>query len=245
MSNLEVFNFENQQVRFVGTAGDPWWVAKDICDVLDIAKPENAYSRLDEDEKDTRTVGTPGGNQEMVCINESGLYSLILTSRKPQAKKFKKWVTSEVLPAIRKTGRYSLSDSNPDLESQLTLQEMFTLADYGCSASKNAGVSIALAEIAKLEGIMRGIPESVPFMLPQKEAIVWANALSRIPEFSSSPKVKKLSQIEKYNKVKHTILANLTDEEGQPLSNRAIAKLCGVSHSMVNEMKKELSSLKN
>lgn len=101
------FNFEDKQIRVVtDDNNEPWFVAADVCRVLEIVKPENAYARLDDDEKGTRSMGTPGGQQEMTIINESGLYSLILTSRKPEAKKFKKWVTSEVLPAIRKTGAY-------------------------------------------------------------------------------------------------------------------------------------------
>ena len=114
MSDLTIFQFEQNEVRFIGTADDPWWVAADVCIVLEIAKPENAYARLDEDEKDTRTVGTLGGKQKMICVNESGLYSLIFVSRKPQAKRFKKWVTSVVLPSIRKTGKYEL----PQAEQQ-------------------------------------------------------------------------------------------------------------------------------
>ena len=170
----EIFKFENQQVRFVGTADDPWWVAKDICDVLDIAKPENVYSRLDEDEKDTRIVGTLGGNQEMICINESGLYSLILTSRKPQAKKFKKWVTSEVLPAIRKTGRYSLKE---EVQKVIEIQDAILLADFAAKSAQNAGVSKAIAESIKLDSVIKVAPEAKPLLLPQKEAIASANPL--------------------------------------------------------------------
>lgn len=100
------FSFSTQTMRVIMRGDEPWFVAVDVCRVLEIVKPENAYARLDDDEKGTHTVGTLGGQQEMTIINESGLYSLILTSRKPEAKKFKKWVTSEVLPSIRKTGRY-------------------------------------------------------------------------------------------------------------------------------------------
>lgn len=109
MSSLIEFEFEQKQIRFVGTADDPWWVAKDICDVLEISDTSQAVNSLDEDEKLTRTIYASGQNRSMWCVNESGLYSLILRSRKPQAKRFKKWVTSEVLPAIRKTGSYSVS----------------------------------------------------------------------------------------------------------------------------------------
>jgi prophage antirepressor-like protein len=113
MSNLTVFQFEAQEVRFVGTAIDPWWVASDVCTVLEIRNSRDALQRLDEDEKGVGIIDTLGGKQEMTIINESGLYSLVLTSRKPQAKRFKKWVTSEVLPSIRKNGSYSLVTPEP------------------------------------------------------------------------------------------------------------------------------------
>jgi prophage antirepressor-like protein len=105
-TQLSPFEFKSQQLRVVADEnGEPWFVASDVCAVLTINTEQTR--RLDEDEKGLRTVQTPGGPQEMAVINESGLYSLILTSRKPEAKPFKKWVTSEVLPTIRKTGAYS------------------------------------------------------------------------------------------------------------------------------------------
>ncbi|MDZ8106122.1 MAG: Bro-N domain-containing protein [Nostoc sp. DedQUE12a] len=106
MSNLSIFNFESHEIRFVGTADNPWWVAADVCKVLDIRNSRDAIAKLDDDEKGVAITDTLGGKQEMVTINESGLYSLVLTSRKPQAKRFKKWLTSEVIPSIRKTGSY-------------------------------------------------------------------------------------------------------------------------------------------
>jgi prophage antirepressor-like protein len=87
--------------------GNPWWVAKDVCEVLGIGNVSDAIARLDDDEFDTIEVtDSIGRKQETYVVNESGLYSLIMTSRKPEAKAFKKWVTSEVLPSIRKTGSY-------------------------------------------------------------------------------------------------------------------------------------------
>ncbi len=86
--------------------GEPWFVAADVCDALELRDTSNVVARLDDDERGTHTVRTPSGDQEMLIINESGLYSLVLTSRKPEAKKFKKWVTGTVLPEIRKTGSY-------------------------------------------------------------------------------------------------------------------------------------------
>ncbi|MEH2130118.1 MAG: BRO family protein [Nostoc sp.] len=112
MSNLSIFNFESHEIRSLGTALEPWFVGVDICKVLEISNSRDAISRLDQDEKDVATTNTLGGKQELVIINEPGLWSLVLTSRKPQAKRFKKWLTSEVIPAIRKTGTYSTQPVN-------------------------------------------------------------------------------------------------------------------------------------
>lgn len=113
MSNL-VFEFESHEVRFVGTFDDPWWVATDVCAALEIRNSRDALSRLDDDEKGVAIADTLGGKQEMATVNESGLYSLIFVSRKPQAKRFKKWVTSVVLPEIRKTGSFTIAQ--PDTQ---------------------------------------------------------------------------------------------------------------------------------
>ncbi len=104
----QVFQYEDKPVRTVVVNGEPWFVAKDVCDILELGDVSKAVSRLDEDEKGTNSIPTPGGNQEMLVINEPGLYSLILGSRKPEAKLFKRWVVHEVLPAIRQTGMYAV-----------------------------------------------------------------------------------------------------------------------------------------
>lgn len=106
------FDFEEQAVRIVMRDEEPWFVAADVCRVLEIGNSRDAVSRLDDDERDMvnlNTVGTTDtirGNPNATIINESGLYALVLTSRKDQAKRFRKWITSEVLPAIRRHGRY-------------------------------------------------------------------------------------------------------------------------------------------
>lgn len=117
------FQYQSHAIRTVTIDGEPWFVAVDICAALTIANARDAISKLDDDERqvvDFSTVGNADGRQNQALsnfdpqtiniINESGLYSLILTSRKPEAKAFKKWVTSEVLPSIRKTGRYAVSN---------------------------------------------------------------------------------------------------------------------------------------
>lgn len=107
MNEIQIFNYNNTQVRTIEMNGEPWFVLKDVCEILGISKYRDAAARLDEDERGSVRLDTLGGKQEMTAINESGLYNVILRSDKPEAKPFRKWVTSEVLPAIRKTGSYS------------------------------------------------------------------------------------------------------------------------------------------
>ena len=108
MNELTVFeNKDFGQIRAIMQQGEPWFVAADVCKCTDIANSRDAFSRLDEDEKGVALIDTPGGKQNMAIINEPGLYSLVLGSRKPEAKAFKRWITHEVIPSIRKTGSYS------------------------------------------------------------------------------------------------------------------------------------------
>lgn len=109
MNDLQVFNnamFGN--IRIFLQDNEPWFVAKDVCDCLDLSNSRKALSRLEDDEKGVTLSDTPGGKQEMATVNEYGLYSLVMSSRKPEAKEFKRWVTHEVLPSIRKYGSYSM-----------------------------------------------------------------------------------------------------------------------------------------
>lgn len=103
-NSLKVFEYNNNKVRTVEEDGEAWFVAKDVCDVLGIKTEQTR--RLDSDEKGLRFIQTPGGEQNMTVISESGLYTLIIRSNKPEAKQFRRWVTHEVLPDIRKHGMY-------------------------------------------------------------------------------------------------------------------------------------------
>lgn len=107
--NLQLFEHEEfGEVRVVIIDGEPWFVAADVCRILELDDVSKAVSRLDDDEKGTNLIPTRGGEQSMLIVNEPGLYRLIFSSRKPEAKKFQRWVTHEVLPSIRKTGTYNL-----------------------------------------------------------------------------------------------------------------------------------------
>lgn len=122
MSNIQIFNYQSNEVRTVKMDGEPWFVLKDVCNILNINNASDVYNRLDDDEKGVAQIDTLGGRQKMSTVNESGLYHVILRSDKPEAAPFRKWVTSEVLPSIRKNGGYIAG------QEQLTPQELMAKA---------------------------------------------------------------------------------------------------------------------
>ena len=126
MNNIQLFNNEQfGEIRCIIKDKEPWFVANDICTALGLNNNRMAISRLDDDEKDVSLIDTLGGEQNCTIINEAGLYSLVLSSRKPEAKEFKRWVTHDILPTIRKHGIYATDDtldkivSNPDFGIRL------------------------------------------------------------------------------------------------------------------------------
>lgn len=114
-NNLQTFNFESNEVRTLLINNEPWFVGKDVASILGYGKGKSlanaVANHVDVEDKGVTKLMTPGGMQDMVIINESGLYSLIIGSKLDSAKKFKHWVTSEVLPTLRKTGQYNMTDS--------------------------------------------------------------------------------------------------------------------------------------
>lgn len=120
-TQLSTFNFENSAIRIIAINGEPWFIAKDVCDAIGIDNNRKALLALDDDEKGVTLSNTLGGQQEMNIVSESGMYTLILRCREAVKKgsvphRFRKWVTAEVLPQIRKTGQYST-------QTQLTLPD--------------------------------------------------------------------------------------------------------------------------
>lgn len=107
---MQIFSYNEKQIRTVAIDGEPWFVLKDVCEVLGISKYRDVAERLDEDERGSVRVDTLGGTQRMAAVNESGLYHVIIRSDKPIAKPFRKWVTADVLPTMRKTGGYVAND---------------------------------------------------------------------------------------------------------------------------------------
>ncbi len=146
MDRLQTFDFKETPVRVVEQAGQPWFFATDVCRVLEIGNASDAIRTLDDDEKMTLGnneghSGTRGGAQSHNIINESGLYALIFKSRKPQAKVFRKWVTSEVLPAIRAGGKYEMhGDSQRDEVRDIVLATLRGLRDGLVAVQKASAI---------------------------------------------------------------------------------------------------------
>ena len=162
MNELKIFNNEEfGEIRTVTINNEPWFVAKDVCEVLKHTNPTVAMQMLEDDERTKLSLGRAG---ETNVINESGLYALIIKSNLPNAKKFRKWVTSEVLPAIRKTGSYHIPTSYKEALVQLIAQveeneklmlensEMKPKADF-FDAVADSKTAFSMQEVAKVLGI--------------------------------------------------------------------------------------------
>ena len=171
------FDFEEQAVRVVIIDDAPWFVAADVCRALEIRKYRDAISRLDEDEGRPVIVDTLGGPQGMAAVSESGLYALIVTSRKPSAKRFRKWVTSQVLPAIRRTGQYRIEA--PKIEVPVAVIDHHRLAvNRAYLASLSEGhQATAHARAANLRELAAMIEAGVP----RGQAMKAVNAQCGIP----------------------------------------------------------------
>lgn len=151
MAEVQIFNYNGNEVRTVQVNDETWWVLKDVCEVLDIKNPTMIADRLEDDERSKFNLGRQG---EVNVINESGLYNVILRSDKPEAKPFRKWVTSEVLPSIRKHGAYMTAETleqailNPDTMIRLCT----ALKD---EQEKNKALQLANSQLAVEKQIMQ------------------------------------------------------------------------------------------
>lgn len=154
MTDIQIFNYQNNEVRTVEMNGEPWFVLKDVCEVLGLTDTGRTAERLDPDELTRTTLVSGGQNREMFVINEAGLYNVILRSDKPEAKPFRKWVTSEVLPSIRKHGAYMTPEAlqaailNPDTLIQLCQQ-------IKAEQDKNAVLTAANSQLTVEKQIMQ------------------------------------------------------------------------------------------
>ena len=135
MNNVQEFLYENSPIRMIESNGETWWVLSDICKVLDLSTPSKVADRLDLDEKGMTSIHTLGGKQNATIVNESGLYSVILRSDKPEAKAFRRWITHEILPEIHRTGGYNAISAEILEDSSLTAASK-TIFMYLCRCAK-------------------------------------------------------------------------------------------------------------
>ena len=149
------FVFRDDPVRILMRGGEPWFVARDVCRVLDIRQPETAYARIPDDERDIGlTNDTTGREQETVILSEPGLYRMIFRSDKPQAEEFRRWVFHEVLPAIRKTGRFG-REAKPEVDPSVSNAELRSRIDiirearmlFGAERARRMWPSLGLPEV--------------------------------------------------------------------------------------------------
>lgn len=148
MNEMQIFQNEQfGEVRSIIQDGEPWFIAADVCKALEIGQVTNSIRRLDADEKALISIkGINRGNDKVNIINEYGLYSIVLSSRKPEAKAFKRWITHEVIPAIRKTGSYSVQTYEDDPQ---VLKAMRTETQLNNSRARVAALYIKISEHAK------------------------------------------------------------------------------------------------
>lgn len=139
MNNLQIFsNEEFGQVRTITINEEVWFVGKDVADILEYTNTAKAIrDHIDEEDKLTERIVLSGQNREVIFINESGLYSLILSSKMPNARKFKRWVTSEVLPALRKTGHYEMENYSPEMQAILMHDKKLVKMDERVTTLEN------------------------------------------------------------------------------------------------------------
>lgn len=160
MNDLQIFNFENNEVRTQLIDGEPWFIGKDVSDLLGYSNsPKALKDHVDEDDKLTERIVMSGQNRDVTIINESGLYSLIIKSKLPNAKRFKRWVTSEVLPSIRKTGSYQVPMSQEDimiatLENQKEIKRRLATVSDDVASLKNE-VDLSRLQKSKLSKLVR------------------------------------------------------------------------------------------
>jgi BRO family, N-terminal domain len=173
MNALLSYQFDDAPIRVVMIAGDPWFVANDLARALGYRDAPNMVRNLDDDERGTHIVSSLGGNQEHSVISESGMYAAVLKSRREEARRFRKWVTSEVLPSLRKTGQYQLHDHEPPPPQAIDLDPSRLVAGvsvvrearrlFGPQAARKLWVQVGLPPVvADSEAVFDGDPLAEP-----------------------------------------------------------------------------------
>lgn len=185
-SELQIFDFQEQPVRILDREGQPWFIASDVCRVLEIGNPRDAVSALEDDEKDVADAGTLRSNvgnsdirtpnRGMSIVSESGLYALIFKSRKPAAKEFRKWVTGEVLPEIRRKGGFRLSPALLAAEEvqAIVLEAMRGLRDNTIPVAKANAVFLGgrvYVMLSQSRGDIPALPAATPLFQSEEDNI--------------------------------------------------------------------------
>lgn len=216
MNELSVFqNPQFGQVRIITRDGEPWFVANDVCRALDLTNPRKAISRLDADEKDGVTIRDAiGREQKTNAVNESGLYTLILTSRKPEAHAFKRWVTHDILPSIARTGKYE-NPNSPQTNGTITIDED-TLVRIG---------SVFCTETVKA---------LLPYIQGrEREPIQIDSPVQAVPEKTEAPKKPRKRNVPQVDIAK--MIETVQAKTG--LNYSKIASRCGIGTSTLSSWK--------
>ena len=223
MNDLQVFNYGEREVRTLLIDDDPWWVLVDVCRVLELSSTTHVAERLDDDEKMTLNLakghsGRRGGAQRMLVINESGLYSVILRSDKAEAKAFKRWITHEVLPTIRKTGQYAVSEAEP--RPQLSVETGLQRAGLIIRAAEHKAVPQS-EQLRLLDIAVRDLTGTSLNLTPPAPMLVSAVGLMDLPETVGALKKGRTKKARGSTVAYHTL--------------SEIADLAGVSEAEFND----------
>jgi prophage antirepressor-like protein len=194
---LRVFNFLNgekgHEIRVTMVNGEPWWVAKDVLAVLEVGNVTDATKRLDDDEFDSIEVtDTQGRDQFMIGINEAGLYSLVLGSRKPQAKAFKRWITHDVIPSIRKTGTYNAKPMSASEQIVLLMK---------AHTEQYEQVEAVRQEVQEVRGDIEMLKQTTTLTTSQQRK-VQTGVGGRVHHFTNSDQIKRKLYAELYREIK-------------------------------------------
>lgn len=222
-SQLSTFNFENSVIRVIAVNGEPWFIAKDVCEATGISNYRDAIERLDDDEKGVALTDTLGGKQEMNIISESGMYTLILRCRDAVKKgsvphRFRKWVTAEVLPQIRKTGQYSQiappkrKRGRPAVNPfgyetylrEFTAKELETLVQLWYYADKQYHFLQSL--VPAFEMLNSEYADKIKRTWTDKMSIGWAgDIIARICDGADVMRLAPLITLEKHQRTQHAL----------------------------------------
>jgi prophage antirepressor-like protein len=238
MLNMEIFTFEEKNIRILIINSKPWWVLLDVCETLSLGTPSRVAERLDEDEvSQTHVIDKTGRQQKMLIINESGLYNVLIRSDKPNAKVFRRWVTHDVLPDIREKGSYTTNKMDKTKLSQnmqLLLQMANTLADQEIRQAEMENKLMSTTE--KIEDVEKSLSTIKEVIISREED--WKSKINtifnKIVKKSESKDYKSM-RIDTYylleNRAKCNLNTRLANKKNRLREN-------GATESVINDITK-------